>query len=57
MAKFTMTKLLSANSGFEERVLYLADRETGKSQYQIKFLADQSELNEYIENLNLGIAG
>ena len=48
---------LSANSGFEERVLYLADRETGKSQYQIKFLADQSELNEYIENLNLGIAG
>lgn len=42
---------LSANSGFEERVIYLADRETGKSQYQLKFLADQSELNEYIENL------
>lgn len=48
---------LSANGGFEERVIYLADRETGKSQYQLKFLADQSELNEYIENLNLGIAG
>lgn len=48
---------LSANTGFEERVIYLADRETGKSQYQLKFLADQSELNEYIENLNLGIAG
>ena len=45
------------SNGFEERVLYLADRETGKSQYQLKFLADQSELNEYIENLNLGIVG
>lgn len=48
---------LSSGSGFEERVIYLADRETGKSQYQLKFLADQSELNDYIENLNLGIAG
>ena len=49
--------LSSEKNGFEERVIYLADRETGKSQYQLKFLADQSELNEYIENLNLGIAG
>ena len=48
---------LSSGSGFEERVIYLADRETGKSQYQLKFLADQSELNDYIENLKLGIAG
>ena len=48
---------LSSGSGFEERVIYLADRETGKSQYQLKFLADQSELNDYIEDLNLGIAG
>ncbi len=47
---------LSANGGFEERVIYLADSETGKSQYQLKFLADQSELNEYVENLELGIA-
>ena len=48
---------LSENAGFEERIVYLADRETGKSQYQLKFLADQSELNDYIEELNLGIAG
>ena len=48
---------LVSSSGFEERILYLADRETGKSQYQLKFLADQTELNDYIENLELGIAG
>lgn len=47
---------LISSSGFEERIIYLADRETGKSQYQLKFLADQSVLNDYIENLNLGIA-
>lgn len=47
---------LVSSSGFEERIIYLADRETGKSQYQLKFLADQSVLNDYIENLNLGIA-
>ena len=44
---------LTAESGFAERVIYLADRETGKSQYQLKFLADQSELNEYVESLNI----
>ena len=43
---------LSAENGFSERVIYLADRETKKSQYQLKFLADQSELNEYIESLS-----
>ena len=43
---------LSAEKGFSERVIYLADRETKKSQYQLKFLADQSELNEYIESLS-----
>lgn len=48
---------LGSNSGFEERIIYLADRETGKSNYQLKFLADQSALNDYIENLELGIAG
>ena len=44
---------LTAESGFAERVIYLADRTTGKSQYQLKFLADQSELNEYVESLSI----
>ncbi len=46
---------LSENKGFEERIIYLVDRESNKSNYQLKFLADQSELNDFIENLNLGI--
>lgn len=41
---------ISKDSDFQERVVYLMD-EDGNSYYQIKFLAHQSDMYEYIESL------
>ena len=46
---------LGTSENFEECTLYLADSSTKVSSYQVKFLAHQSELNNYITSLDLGI--
>lgn len=45
---------VSNASEFEECTMYLVtDKTEGKSSYQVKFLAHQSELYSYIESLNI----
>lgn len=41
---------LSNDTDFQERVVYLVDKD-GNSNYQIKFLAHQSDLYNYVESL------
>lgn len=45
---------LGSSDSFEECTIYLANSETNKSSYQLKFLAHQSELNDYISSLDFG---
>ena len=47
--------ILSNNSDFEECTIYLIDSSTGKSLYQVNFLARQAELNKFVENIEFGI--
>lgn len=54
----TYTKLympISKTEDFQEAVVYLTDK-TNKSSYQIKFLAHQSEIYNYIISLNWDVA-
>lgn len=46
---------LNENDSFEECTIYLVDRESSKSSYKLKFLANQGELNDYIETITFGL--
>lgn len=50
----TFTKIympLSADSDFQERVVYLTSGDSKTSSYQIKFLAHQGDLYNFVQNL------
>lgn len=54
VVKFDMIVMQLTNSdNFEECTIYLADRTTKKSAYQVKFLARQADLYEYVSGLTL----
>ena len=46
---------LNSSDSFEECTIYLADRESKNTSYQVKFLAHQSELIEYINSLEFPV--
>ena len=54
VVKYDMIVLsLNASDNYEECIAYLADTSTKKSIYQVKFLAHQSELNDYVGSLDI----
>ena len=54
VVKFDMIVMpLNTGDSFEECKIYLADRSTKKSAYQVTFLAHQAELNKYVSELTL----
>ena len=46
---------LNSSDSFEECTIYLADRESKNTSYQVKFLAHQSELIKYVSELEFPV--